>query len=124
MGIRKFFKNTGSWMKDKFHQLKNGVTKFAKVAAPVVKNAVNFIDKTPVGGVIDAFTGGMFDKAKKLVSLLPDGSVKNAASNFTNRAEELKNKAVDELNTRQEQARNLINKGRDVIDRGREIIDM
>ena len=30
MGLKKFFKKAGDWVKDKFHKAKNVVTKFAK----------------------------------------------------------------------------------------------
>ena len=111
MGIRKFLTNTSSWMRDKFHNIKNGVAKFAKVAVPVVKTAVNFIDKTPIGGIINSATGGAFSIAKNLINLIPEGRVKDTVSNFTNKAEEYKNKAVDEIDKRQQQAREFINTG-------------
>ena len=124
MGIRSFFKKAGGWMKDKFHKAKNGVVKFAKAAAPVVKKAVNFIDKTPISNIINSFTGGAFDTAKKVINLIPDGKVKDTVNNFTNKAEELKNRAVNEIDKRQDQAREMINKGRDVIDKGKQILNM
>ena len=116
MGIRSFFKKAGGWMKDKFHKVKNGVVKFAKAAAPVVKKAVNFIDKTPISNIINSFTGGAFDAAKKVINLIPDGKVKDTVNNFTNKAEELKNRAVDEIDKRQNQAREVIDKGRGIIE--------
>ena len=116
MGIRNFFKRTGNWLKDKFHAVKNGVTKFAKVAVPVVKKAVNFIDKTPIGPIVNAYTGGLFERGKKLINLLPDGTVKDKANQYMNKAEQFKDKTVNEINTRQNQARDLINRGREAID--------
>ena len=113
MGIRSFFKKAGGWIKDKFHKAKNAVGKFAKAAAPVVKKAVNFIDKTPLSGIVNNFTGGAFDTAKKLINLIPDGKVKDTVSNFTNKAEEMKNKVNNELDKRQEQAKGIIDKGRE-----------
>ena len=116
MGIKSFFKRTGNWLKDKFHTIKNGVTKFAKVAAPVIKKGVDFIDKTPIAPIVNAYTGGLFDKAKKLIDILPDGTVKDKLNNYTDKAEEMRNRAVDEIDKRQYQARDMIDKGRNAID--------
>ena len=123
MGIRKFFKKVGGWVKDKFHAVKNGVTKFAQKAAPVVKKVVNFVDKTPIGAIANSFTGGMFSKAKDLINMLPEGKVKDTVSNFTNKAEQFKDKAINEIDKRQEQARGLIDKGRNALDKGKAIYD-
>ena len=116
MGIKSFFKRTGNWLKDKFHTIKNGVTKFAKVAAPVIKKGVDFIDKTHIAPIVNAYTGGLFDKAKKLIDILPDGTVKDKLNNYTDKAEEMRNRAVDEIDKRQYQARDMIDKGRNAID--------
>ena len=116
MGIRTFIKNTGNWLKDKFHTIKNGVTKFAKVAAPIVKKGIDFIDKTPIAPMVNAYTGGLFDRAKKIINVLPNGSVKDKLNSFTNKAEQFKDKAVDVINTKQNQAKELINRGREAID--------
>ena len=124
MGIRSFFKRAGNWVKDKFHAVKNGVTKFAKAAAPIIKKGVNFIDKTPISGVINTFTGGAFDKAKKLIDLLPDGSVKDKINEYKNKAEDMRNRVVDEVDKRQNQARGLIDKGREIIDKGQKAWDI
>ena len=115
MGIRTFFKNTGNWLKDKFHRAANAVTKFGKVAAPIVKTGINFIDKTPIAPIVNAYTGGLFDKAKKIINAIPDGAVKDKLNTFTNKAEQLKDRTVDEINTRQQQAKMLIDRGREVL---------
>ena len=120
MGLKKFFKKIGGWVKDKFHKATHAVGKVVGKAVPVVKKVVNFVDKTPIGGIVNSFTGGLFDKAKKVINLIPDGKVKDTLNNYTNKAEEFKNKAVDEINKRQDQARGLIDKGRDLIDRGKQ----
>ncbi len=121
MGIRKFFKRIGGWFKDKFHAAKTGVQKFAKVVKdrviPVVQKGVNFIDKTPFGGIINSFTGGAFDKARRLINLIPGGKVKEKAEEYMNKAEDARNKVVNEIDKRQDQARGIIDKGRDVVDR-------
>ncbi len=121
MGIKKFFKRVGGWFKDKFHAAKTGVQKFAKVVKdkviPVVQKGVNFIDKTPIGGIINTFTGGAFDKARRLINLIPGGKVKEKAEEYMNKAEDVRNKVVNEIDKRQDQARGLIDKGRDVVDR-------
>ena len=116
MGIKSFFKRTGNWLKDKFHTIKNGVTKFAKVAAPVIKKGVDFIDKTPIAPMVNAYTGGLFDKAKKLIDFLPDGAVKDKLNAYSGKAEEMRNRVVDEIDKRQNQAKDMIDKGRNVMD--------
>ena len=115
MGIKKFFKRAGNWIKDKFHTVKNGVTKFVKVVAPVVKKGIDFIDKTPIAPIINTFTGGLFDKGKKLIDLLPGGTVKDKANEYINKAEQFKDRAVNEIDKRQNQARDVIDKGRNAI---------
>ena len=115
MGIKNFFKKVGGWVKDKFHKVKNGVTKFVKVVAPVVKKGVDFIDKTPIAPIINGVTGGLFDKAKKLINILPDGTVKDKLNEYSDKAERFKDRAVDEIDKRQNQARDLIDKGRNAI---------
>ena len=116
MGIKNFFKKVGGWVKDKFHKVKNGVTKFAKVVAPVVKKGIDFIDKTPIAPIINGVTGGLFNKAKDLINILPDGSVKDKLNEYRNKAEGFKNRVVDEVDKRQNQAREFINRGRGVVD--------
>ena len=115
MGIKNFFKKVGGWVKDKFHKVKNGVTKFAKVVAPVVKKGIDFIDKTPIAPIINGVTGGLFNKAKDLINILPDGSVKDKLNEYRNKAEGFKNRVVDEVDKRQNQARDIIDKGRNAI---------
>ena len=121
MGIKKFFKRVGGWFKDKFHAAKTGVQKFAKVVKdkviPVVQKGVNFIDKTPIGGIVNTFTGGAFDKARQLINLIPGGKVKEKAEEYMNKAEDVRNKVVNEIDKRQDQARGLIDKGRGVVDK-------
>ena len=116
MGLIKFFKRAGNWVKDKFHAAKNGVTKFAKAAAPVVKSAVNFIEKTPIAPIVNAYTGGLFDKGKRLINLLPDGAVKDKANQYINKAEAFKDRTVNAIDQKQSQVRDLINRGREAID--------
>ena len=115
MGIKKFFKKAGGWIKDKFHKVKNVVTKFAKPVVKVAKKVVNFIDKTPLAPIINGFTGGLFDKGRKLLNLLPDGDVKKKAEEFTNKAEEAVKHGTDKVNEYQDKARGLIDRGRGVL---------
>ena len=61
MGIKRFFKKAGAWIKDKFHKAKNVVTKFAKPVVKVVKNVADFIGKTPLAPIINTATGGAFN---------------------------------------------------------------
>ena len=116
MGIKKFFKRIGGWFKDKFHAAKTGVKKFAKVVkekvVPVIQKGVNFIDKTPISNIINAFTGGAFDKAKNLINLIPSGKVKEKAAEYVKKAEDMRNKATNEIDKRQDQARDYIDRAK------------
>ena len=120
MGIKKFFKKVGGWIKDKFHKAKNVVKKFAKPVVKVAKGVVNFIDKTPLAPIVNKFTGGIFDTAKKVINLIPDGEVKNNAQKFTQQAEQIKDAAVSKVEQVQNKAQGLIDKGRDLFDRGKQ----
>ena len=120
MGIKKFFKKVGGWVKDKFHKAKNVVKKFAKPVVKVAKKVVNFIDKTPLAPIVNKFTGGIFDTAKKVINLIPDGEVKNNAQKFTQQAEQIKDAAVSKVEQVQGKAQGLIDKGRDLFDRGKQ----
>ena len=116
MGIKKFFKKVGGWFKDKFHAAKTGVQKFAKVVkekvVPVVQKGVNFINKTPIGGIVNTFTGGAFDKARQLINLIPSGKVKEKAAEYVKKAEDMRNKVTTEIDKRQDQARGLIDRAK------------
>ena len=116
MGIKKFFKKMGGWFKDKFHAAKTGVKKFAKVVkekvVPVIQKGVNFIDKTPISNIINAFTGGAFDKAKNLINLIPGGAVKEKAAEYVKKAEDMRNKVTNEIDKRQDQARDYIDRAK------------
>ena len=50
----------------------------------------NAYDKTPIAPIVNAYTGGLFDKAKKLIDILPDGTVKDKLNNYTDKAEEMR----------------------------------
>lgn len=116
MGIKHFFKKAGGWIKDKFHAAKTGVQKFAKVVkdkvVPIVQKGVNFIDKTPIGAIVNTATGGAFDKARQLINLIPSGNVKEKATEYMNKAEDVRNKVVNEIDKRQDQARGLIDRAK------------
>jgi hypothetical protein len=116
MGIKKFFKRIGGWFKDKFHAAKTGVQKFAKVVkekvVPVIQKGVNFIDKTPISNIINAFTGGAFDKAKNLINLIPGGAVKEKAAEYVKKAEDMRNTMTNEIDKRQDQARDYIDRAK------------
>lgn len=120
MGIKKFFKKVGGWVKDKFHKAKNVVAKFAKPVIKVAKKVVNFVDKTPLGPVLSKVSGGIFDTAKKVINLLPDGEVKKNAQNFANKAESTAGQVVNKVENVQNKAQGLIDKGRDLFDRGKQ----
>lgn len=116
MGIKKWFKKVGGWFKDKFHAAKTGVQKFGKVVkekvVPVIQKGVNFIDKTPISNIINAFTGGAFDKAKNLINLIPGGKVKEKAEAYVKKAEDMRNKVTNEIDKRQDQARDYIDRAK------------
>ena len=117
MGILNFFKKAGGWIKDKFHKAKNFVGKFAKHVIKVAKKVVNFVDKTPIAPIPSKVSGGLFDTAKKVINLLPDGEVKKNVENFTNKAESTAGKVIDKVG-------NLQDKAKDMIDRGQKISDV
>lgn len=114
MGLKRFFKKVGSWVKDKFHKVKNVVTKFAKPVVSVVKKAVDFVGKTPLAPIINTATGGAFNIVRKVADFIPDGAVKDNVQKFTNRAEQIRDRVVDKVDT----AQNRINTA---VDRGRQI---
>ncbi len=126
MGIQKYFKRVGGWIKDKFHRAASGVRKFNKIVkdnvVPAVQKGMNFIDSTPLSPIINAYTGGAFDKARKLINLIPNGNVKDKMNAYVNKGEEFKNKMNSEIDKRQNQARDLMHKGVELYDKGKEII--
>ena len=122
MGIKKFFKKVGGWFKDKFHKAKNVVSKFVKPVAKVAKKVVNFVDKTPIAPILNKATGGIFDTAKKVINLIPDGEVKNNVSNFAQKAEATANQAVSQVGNVQDKAKELLNKARGIVDRGKQAV--
>ena len=117
MGIKKFFKKVGGWVKDKFHKVKNVVSKFAKPVIKVAKKVVNFVDKTPLGPILSKVSGGIFDGVKKVINILPDGEVKNNVQNFANKAESTAGQIVNKVDQVQ-------NKARDIIDRGKQAAEI
>ena len=114
MGLKKFFKKAGAWVKDKFHKAKNVVTKFAKPVIGVVKKAVDFVGKTPLAPILNTATGGAFNVIKNVSKLLPDGSVKDNINKFTNKAEQIRDAAVNKV-------ADVQNKVNQAVDRGRAI---
>ena len=118
MGIFKFFNR----FKDTFHRVKgrigNTMGKFInKYAGPVVnivKKATGFIDKTPLGPILSKMTGGIYDTAKKVISYLPDGTVKDNASKFADKAKETAGSAISRVERIQEKAKDWIDRGRKI----------
>ena len=125
MGIKKFFKKIGGWVKDKFHKGVNVVKKFGKVVKekvlPFVKKGVNFINNTPIGGIVNSFTGGALDKANRVLNYIPDGKVKDKLKEMVTKATDTQTKVVDEINKRQDQAKDLISKGNNLFDKLKQI---
>ena len=115
MGLKRFFKKAGGWIKDKFHKAKNVVTKFAKPVVKVVKNVADFIGKTPLAPIINTATGGAFNVVHGLTKLIPDGAVKDKVENFTKKAEQVKDQAVNKVQDLQDKANTVIDKGKGAI---------
>lgn len=112
MGLKRFFKKAGGWIKDKFHKAKNVVTKFAKPVVKVVKNVADFIGKTPLAPILNTATGGAFNVVHGLTKLIPDGAVKNKVENFTKKAEQVRDQASSKVQDLQDKANTVIDKGK------------
>lgn len=117
MGLKKFFKKVGGWVKDKFHKVKNVVHKFAKPVLGVVKKAVDFVGSTPLAPIVNKATGGAFNIIKGVSNLIPDGAVKDNVNRFTNQAEQIKDRVVNRV----DQVQNKINTA---VDRGKQMGDI
>ena len=115
MGLKRFFKKAGAWVKDKFHKAKNVVTKFAKPVVKVVKKVTDFIGKTPLAPIINGATGGVFNVVHGLTKLIPDGKVKDNVQNFTKKAEQIRDTAVNKVADVQSKANAVIDKGKQAM---------
>ena len=111
MGLKKFFKKAGAWVKDKFHKAKNVVTKFAKPVVGVVKKVTDFIGKTPIAPILDRVTGGIYGIVKKGVDLIPDGNVKNNVNKFADQAKKIADSTSSKIGDIQDKANQVINVG-------------
>ena len=112
MGLKRFFKKAGAWVKDKFHKAKNVIHKFAKPVIKGVKKVVNFVDKTPIGGILSKVSGGIYDAAKKVINLIPDGDVKNNVQNFADKAQAATSQVIDKAVHIQDKAKEILDRGR------------
>jgi hypothetical protein len=118
MGIFKFFRK----FKDVFHRTKDkiinvGGKAFGKFISPVVnviKKTTGFIDKTPLGPILSKMTGGIYDTAKKVISYLPDGTVKDNASKFADKAKDAAGSAISRVEQIQEKAKDWMNRGKNM----------
>ena len=115
MGLKRFFKKAGGWIRDKFHKAKEVVKKFAKPVVRVVKNVTDFIGKTPLAPIINTATGGAFNVVHGLTKLIPDGAVKNKVENFTKKAEQVRDQASSKVQDLQDKANTVIDKGKQAI---------
>ena len=115
MGLKRFFKKAGAWVKDKFHKAKNVVTKFAKPVVKVVKKVTDFIGKTPLAPIINGATGGVFNVVHGLTKLIPDGKVKDNVQNFTKKAEQMRDTAVNKVADVQSKTNAVIDKGKQAM---------
>ena len=114
MGIIKFFKKIGGWVRDKYHKAKNVVSKFVSPVVKVVKKATDWIDKTPIGPILSKATGGIYDAAKKVIGYLPDGTVKDNASKFADKAKETAGHVINKVEQVQDKAKDIIDRGRKI----------
>ena len=114
MAIFKFFKKAVGWVKDKFHKAKNVIGKFVGPVVNVVKKATSWIDKTPIGPILSKATGGIYDTAKKVINFLPDGTVKDNASKFADKAKETAGSAISRVERIQEKAKDWMNRGKNM----------
>ena len=121
MGLKKFFKKAGAWVKDKFHKAKNVVTKFAKPVVGVVKKVTDFIGKTPIAPILDKVTGGIYGMVKKGIDLIPDGSVKDNVNKFTDQAKKVADSTIGKVDEYQNKANQVIDKGKQWVNAGQRI---
>ena len=124
MGLKRFFKKAGAWVKDKFHKAKNVVTKFAKPVVRIVKKATDFIGKTPIAPILDKVTGGLYGTAKKVIDLIPDGTVKENANKFADQAKKTADQAIGKVDEYQNKANLVIDKGNQWIDKGKQAAEI
>lgn len=123
MGLKKFFKKAGGWIKDKFHKAKNVVTKFAKPVVKVVKKVTDFIGKTPIAPILDRVTGGIYGTIKKGIDLIPDGTVKDNVNKFADQAKKIADNTSSKIGDMQDKANQVIDKGKQWVDAGQKIRD-
>ena len=116
MGLKRFFKKAGAWIKDKFHKAKNVVTKFAKPVVRVVKKVTDFIGKTPIAPILDRVTGGIYGTIKKGIDLIPDGSVKDNVNKFTDQAKKIADNTSSKIADMQDKAKQVIDTGQKIHD--------
>lgn len=124
MGIKKFFKKAGAWIKDKFHKAKNIVTKFAKPVVGVVKKVTDFIGQTPIAPILNKVTGGVYGMVKKGIDLIPDGTVKENVNKFADQAKRVSDTAISKADEYQHKANQVIDKGKQWVNAGQKIADL
>ena len=121
MGIKKFFKKVGGWVKDKFHKVKNVVGKFVKPVVGVVKKATDFIGKTPLAPILDKATGGIYGLVKKGIDMIPTGSVKDNVNKFADKVKAQSDVVVGKVGALQDKANTIIDKGKQWVNAGQGI---
>ncbi|MBO5712055.1 MAG: hypothetical protein J6R47_04385, partial [Acholeplasmatales bacterium] len=100
------------------------MTKFAKPVVRIVKKATDFIGKTPIAPILDKFTGGLYGTAKKVIDLIPDGTVKDNANKFADQAKKTADQAIGKVDEYQNKANQVIDKGKQWIDKGKQAVDI
>ena len=121
MGIKSFFKKVGGWVKDKFHKVKNVVTKFAKPVVTVVKKVTDFIGKTPIAPILNKVTGGVYGLVKSGIDMIPDGKVKENVNKFAENAKVQADTAIGKVEQIQDKANQVIDKGKQWVNAGQNI---
>ena len=112
MGLKKFFKKAGAWVKDKFHKVKNVVTKFAKPVIGVAKKVTDFIGKTPIAPILNTVTGGIYNTVKKGLDLIPDGAVKENINKFTDQAKKIADQGISKVSDVQGKINSTVDRGK------------
>ena len=115
MGLKRFFKKVGGWVKDKFHKVKNVVTKFAKPVINVAKKVTDFIGKTPLAPILNTVTGGIYGTVKKGLDLIPDGAVKDNVNKFADEAKARADGAIGRVDQMQHTINTNVDRGKDAL---------
>ena len=112
MGLKKFFKKAGEWAKDKFHKVKNAVTKFAKPVIRIAKKVTDVIGKTPIAPILNKVTGGIYGAVKTGLDMIPDGNVKKNLNTFADTAKKTIDGGIGKIDSLQSKINNTVDRGK------------